>query len=98
VAITLPPGAASTLLFYPRAIRIWNMIPPHIIEIENPIAFSNSNNEPPLHNTQSPKLPVKQTNKLKQTNKYIIPHRMRTRSTVDIFTYFWKRLLSRCAY
>ena len=25
--------------FYPRAIRIWNMIPPHIIEIENPIAF-----------------------------------------------------------
>ena len=25
--------------FYPRAIRIWNMIPPHITEIENPIAF-----------------------------------------------------------
>ena len=25
--------------FYPRAIRIWNMIPPHITAIENPIAF-----------------------------------------------------------
>ena len=25
--------------FYPHAIRIWNMIPPHITAIENPIAF-----------------------------------------------------------
>ena len=25
--------------FYPRAIRIWNMIPPHITAIENPIGF-----------------------------------------------------------
>ena len=25
--------------FYPRAIRIWYMIPPHITEIENPIVF-----------------------------------------------------------
>ena len=68
--------------FYPRAIRIWNMIPPHIIEIENPIAFSNSNNEPPLHNTQSLKLPVKQTSYNKQTNMYTTK-RMRTRSTTN---------------
>ena len=27
------------LSFYPHAIRIWNMIPPHITAIENPIAF-----------------------------------------------------------
>ena len=29
----------ARLSFYPRTIRIWNMIPPNISEIENPIAF-----------------------------------------------------------
>ena len=28
--------------FYPHAIRIWNMIPPHITEIANPIAFQEA--------------------------------------------------------
>ena len=72
--------------FYPREIRIWNMIPPHITEIENPIASQAAIMKPPLHNTQSPKLPVKQTNKQtsynKQTNIYTTK-RMRTRSTTN---------------
>ena len=29
----------SAFSFYPRAIRIWNMIPQHITEIDNPITF-----------------------------------------------------------
>ena len=29
----------AVFFFYPEAIRIWNMIPPHITEIENPKAF-----------------------------------------------------------
>ena len=33
------PSTLQGSLFTPRAIRIWNMIPPHITEIENPIVF-----------------------------------------------------------
>ena len=49
------------------------MIPQHITEIDNPITFQAAiTNLPLIHNTQSPKLPVKQTNKLKQMN--LIPN------------------------
>ena len=54
-------------LEYDPTTHYWN---------RKPHSFSSSNNEPPLHNTQSPKLPVKQTNKQVITNKqtYIQPN------------------------
>ena len=45
--------------FYPRAIRIWNMIPSKITNIKKPKIISRSYYGTPFHHTSSPKLPLK---------------------------------------
>ena len=51
---------AMVFSFYPRAIRIWNMIPPKITNIKKPKIISRSYYYgTPFHHTSSPKLPLK---------------------------------------
>ena len=61
----------AVLSFYPRAFRIWNGIPPHITEIENPVAFQ-SRTSPSRHPIAY--FPVKQTNKQINKHAYILPN------------------------
>ena len=52
----------ACVLLLPRVIRIWNVIPPHITEIENPIAFQAATINLPF-TTPYHLVPIKQTNK-----------------------------------
>ena len=56
--LLLPPD--NSHLEYNPITHYWNW---------KPHSFSSSNHEPPFQDTQSPKLPVKQTNKQTKTNK-----------------------------
>ena len=50
---------AMVFSFYPRAIRIWNMITPKIYQHKKPKIISRSYYGTPFQHTSSPKLPLK---------------------------------------